>query len=70
MALRDKVRGLKGSCDTGVKIDHSIVLLSESLVSLLAAIHHPLLEGLPNPRVDDVADVGAGHLPDLTEDGQ
>lgn len=46
------------------------MLLSESLVSLLAAIHHPLLEGLPNPRVDDVADVGAGHLPDLTEDGQ
>ena len=46
------------------------MLLLEELIPLLAVLLDPLLEGIADEGVDDVADVASGHLADLPDDGK
>ena len=64
--------GARHSClsDAGLELDLHAVLLLEELIPLLAVLSHPLLEGLADEGVDDVADVAPGHLADLPDDGK
>ena len=59
-----------GLSDAGLEFDLHAVLLLEELIPLLAVLSHPLLEGLADEGVDDVADVAPGHLADLPDDGK
>ena len=40
------------------------------LISLPAALEDPVLEGIPYEGVDYVANVGSGHLADLSDYGE
>ena len=61
-----------GGClsDAGGELDLHAMILREVRVPLLAALGHPLGEGLADEGVDDVADVLARHLADLPLLGQ
>ena len=59
-----------GLSDAGLEFDLHAVLLLEELIPLLAVLGDPLLEGLADEGVDDVADVAPGHLADLPDDGK
>ena len=66
MGLGDESRGLEGGSDPGIERDASVVVAGELLVSLLASRLHPCLEVRAYQRVDDVTNVGSGHLPGLS----
>ena len=42
----------------------------KSVISVLAALEDPVLEGSPNEGVDHVANVGSGHLAGLSDYGE
>ena len=70
VGLGDEGGRPKGRCDPRIEGDGRVVVLREPIVSILAALLDPLLEGLANSGVDHVADVGPGHLTDLSEHGE
>ena len=51
-------------------MNSSIIITRKLVVSDTAAVHYPLLKGVADQGVDDVADVAARHLADLAHDGQ
>ena len=68
--LEDEGGGLEGGCDLGVQLDGGDVVAGEPVVPLFAALLDPRLEGRADERVDDAADVAAGHLAYLPHDGK
>ena len=68
--LGDESGCLEGRCDPRIEGDGRVVVLREPLVSILAALLDPFLEGLADSGVDHVADVGPRHLTDLSEHGE
>ena len=51
--------------DLRVHLDEHLPLLHDLLVSLVDPLLHPGTEALSNDGVDDVGDVGPGHLQNL-----
>ena len=62
--------GSSGLSDAALELDLHALLLRELFVASKALLVDPLLEGLADEGVDDVADVRPGHLPDLPHDGE
>ena len=60
--------GSSGLSDAALELDLHALLLRELFVASKALLVDPLLEGLADEGVDDVADVRPGHLPDLPHD--
>jgi hypothetical protein len=53
-----------------IKLDIEIFFDSNIKIALLTAVIHPFLKDISEPCKDYVADVGAWHLPDLSDWGQ
>jgi hypothetical protein len=50
-----------------IKLNIEVMLNSQLGIALLASLAYPVLEIVANLREYHVADVGAGHLPNLPE---
>ena len=70
LRLGDELGGLEGSSNLRIQHDVHVVVVSELLVALMAAACDPLLEGRPDTSINDITDVGAGHLSDLLDNGE
>ena len=70
VGLGDEGGSPKGRCDPRIEGDGRVVVLREPIVSILAALLDPFLEGLANSGVDHVANVGSRHLADLPQHGE
>ena len=55
--------------DASLELNLQTVLLGEMLVAVLTAFLNPLFEGVTDEGMDDVADIGPWHFPDLSGDG-
>ena len=67
VGLGDEGGRPKCRCDPRIEGDCRVVVLREPIVSILATLLDPFLEGLADSGVDYVADVGPRHLTDLPE---
>ena len=70
VGLGDEGGRLEGRCDPRIEGDGRVVVLREPIISFLAALLDPFSEVLADSGVDYVADVGPGHLADLSEHGK